>query len=188
MTAVLAERSVLAGDPAGCVARGPRAAGSAGGIGRGDVRLLVSNGDSDVTHDDVRRSAAALAGRRRAGREHVGDDCRPRSTQPVPTARRCVSTSRPSCRVACGWSSPDSRSTTQPRRSPAISPAPTSRSRAAATCTCSNASAARRRLWIATPHVATTVLDHLAQYGEPIRYRHAPDKWPLAAYQQIFGE
>ena len=44
-----------------------------------------------------------------------------------------------------------------------------------------------RRLWIAAPHLCGTVLDHLALYGEPIRYRHAPDPWPLNAYQQIFG-
>ncbi len=44
-----------------------------------------------------------------------------------------------------------------------------------------------RRLWIASPHLRGTVLDHLALYGEPIRYRHAPDPWPLSAYQQIFG-
>ena len=36
-----------------------------------------------------------------------------------------------------------------------------------------------RRLWIASPHLRGTVLDHLALYGEPIRYRHAPDPWPL---------
>ncbi len=44
-----------------------------------------------------------------------------------------------------------------------------------------------RRLWIAAPHLCRTVLDHLALHGEPIRYRHAPDAWPLSAYQQIFG-
>ncbi len=44
-----------------------------------------------------------------------------------------------------------------------------------------------RRLWIAAPHLCGTVLDHLALHGEPIRYRHAPDPWPLSAYQQIFG-
>jgi S-adenosylmethionine:tRNA ribosyltransferase-isomerase len=44
-----------------------------------------------------------------------------------------------------------------------------------------------RRLWIAAPHLHGRVLDHLSRFGEPIRYRHAPDPWPLAAYQQIFG-
>ena len=44
-----------------------------------------------------------------------------------------------------------------------------------------------QRLWLATPHLAPTVLDYLARHGEPIRYRHAPGAWPLAAYQQIFG-
>ncbi len=47
--------------------------------------------------------------------------------------------------------------------------------------------AGSRRLWIAAPHLNGTVLDHLARHGEPIRYRHAPDPWPLSAYQQIFG-
>ncbi len=28
-------------------------------------------------------------------------------------------------------------------------------------------------------HLETTVLDHLARFGEPIRYQHAPGKWPL---------
>ncbi len=37
------------------------------------------------------------------------------------------------------------------------------------------------------PICAGTVLEHLATHGEPIRYRHAPERWPLDAYQQIFG-
>ena len=41
------------------------------------------------------------------------------------------------------------------------------------------------RLWLATPHLPSTVLDHLNSHGEPIRYRHAPGNWPIAAYQQI---
>ena len=52
---------------------------------------------------------------------------------------------------------------------------------------CSSASRRRRRLWIVAPHLCGAVLDHLARFGEPIRYRHAPDPWPLSAYQQIFG-
>ena len=54
-------------------------------------------------------------------------------------------------------------------------------------CTCSNASAtragcgSRRRTW---PRPCST---HLAAHGEPIRYKHAPGAWPLAAYQQVFG-
>jgi S-adenosylmethionine:tRNA ribosyltransferase-isomerase len=44
-----------------------------------------------------------------------------------------------------------------------------------------------RRLWLASPHLGTTVPDHLDRYGEPIRYRHAPGPWPIEAYQQIFG-
>ena len=31
------------------------------------------------------------------------------------------------------------------------------------------------------------MLEHLARFGAPIRYRHVPGDWPLGAYQQIFG-
>jgi len=44
-----------------------------------------------------------------------------------------------------------------------------------------------RRLWLATAHLTPSVLPYLARFGEPIRYKHAPDRWPLAAYQQVFG-
>ena len=44
-----------------------------------------------------------------------------------------------------------------------------------------------QRLWLASSHLASTVLDHLATFGSPIRYKHAPGDWPLSAYQQIFG-
>jgi S-adenosylmethionine:tRNA ribosyltransferase-isomerase len=44
-----------------------------------------------------------------------------------------------------------------------------------------------QRLWIAAAHLRPGVLPYLARHGEPIRYRHAPDPWPLDAYQQIFG-
>jgi S-adenosylmethionine:tRNA ribosyltransferase-isomerase len=47
--------------------------------------------------------------------------------------------------------------------------------------------AGSRRLWLASPHLASSVLEHLAGFGEPIRYKHAPGNWPLSAYQQIFG-
>jgi S-adenosylmethionine:tRNA ribosyltransferase-isomerase len=47
--------------------------------------------------------------------------------------------------------------------------------------------AGSQRLWLTAPRLESSVLDHLARFGEPIRYRHAPGRWPLDAYQQIFG-
>jgi S-adenosylmethionine:tRNA ribosyltransferase-isomerase len=44
-----------------------------------------------------------------------------------------------------------------------------------------------QRLWLASPHLRPGVLSYLDAHGEPIRYRHAPGNWPLGAYQQIFG-
>lgn len=44
-----------------------------------------------------------------------------------------------------------------------------------------------QRLWLAAARVDGPVVAFLDAHGEPIRYRHAPGSWPLAAYQQIFG-
>jgi S-adenosylmethionine:tRNA ribosyltransferase-isomerase len=44
-----------------------------------------------------------------------------------------------------------------------------------------------RRLWIATLDLATPPLEYAARHGRPIRYRHVPRDWPLAAYQTVFA-
>lgn len=46
------------------------------------------------------------------------------------------------------------------------------------------------RLWLAaidTGTAATSVLDHLTQHGQPIRYAHTHGDWPLSDYQTIFA-
>ena len=51
--------------------------------------------------------------------------------------------------------------------------------------------AGSRRLWLATfapvPPAAGDLPDHLAHFGRPIRYRHVPSPWPLATYQTVFA-
>jgi S-adenosylmethionine:tRNA ribosyltransferase-isomerase len=44
-----------------------------------------------------------------------------------------------------------------------------------------------RRLWVATLDVDRPVLDHLARFGRPIRYRYVTRDWPLDAYQSVFS-
>ncbi|MGZ4712254.1 MAG: S-adenosylmethionine:tRNA ribosyltransferase-isomerase [Acidimicrobiia bacterium] len=44
-----------------------------------------------------------------------------------------------------------------------------------------------RRLWIASWAGDVPVLDHLARFGRPIRYRHVGHDWPIACYQTVFG-
>ena len=43
------------------------------------------------------------------------------------------------------------------------------------------------RLWVATLDLATPLLDHLARYGRPIRYRYVPASWPIDAYTNAFA-
>src|SRR5437764_6634610 len=44
-----------------------------------------------------------------------------------------------------------------------------------------------RRLWLATLHFDLPVDRYLSEHGRPIRYRHVPTDWPLAAYQTVFA-
>ena len=43
------------------------------------------------------------------------------------------------------------------------------------------------RLWLAHVELPLPVLDYLALHGAPIRYRHVPEPWPLAAYQTVYA-
>jgi len=43
------------------------------------------------------------------------------------------------------------------------------------------------RLWLAGLRLPTTLTGYLAQHGQPIRYGCDAERWPLAAYQTIFG-
>ena len=44
-----------------------------------------------------------------------------------------------------------------------------------------------KRLWIATLDIAIPALDYAARHGRPIRYRHVPRDWPIGAYQTVFA-
>ncbi|MEV4705197.1 S-adenosylmethionine:tRNA ribosyltransferase-isomerase [Actinoplanes sp. NPDC049316] len=47
----------------------------------------------------------------------------------------------------------------------------------------------RGRLWVADVDTAAaaSVPDYLSAHGAPIRYRYVPQRWPLSAYQTVFG-
>jgi S-adenosylmethionine:tRNA ribosyltransferase-isomerase len=44
------------------------------------------------------------------------------------------------------------------------------------------------RLWVASLAVGPSVLEYLAQFGRPIRYRHVPRAWPIDTYQTAFAD
>ncbi|MGH9271956.1 MAG: S-adenosylmethionine:tRNA ribosyltransferase-isomerase [Ilumatobacteraceae bacterium] len=43
------------------------------------------------------------------------------------------------------------------------------------------------RLWVATLELPSPLLDHLARFGRPIRYRYVPEAWPIDAYTNAFA-
>lgn len=43
------------------------------------------------------------------------------------------------------------------------------------------------RLWVATLQLPGAVPHYLARHGEPIRYRHAAQAWPLQRYQTVYA-
>lgn len=44
-----------------------------------------------------------------------------------------------------------------------------------------------RRLSFARLSLGEPLEDYLRRYGEPIRYAHSPGRWPIDAYQTVFG-
>ena len=43
------------------------------------------------------------------------------------------------------------------------------------------------RLWTATAHLDEPLASYLERLGRPVTYAHAPERWPLRAYQTVFG-
>jgi len=43
------------------------------------------------------------------------------------------------------------------------------------------------RLWLARLRLPSTLASYLAEHGQPIRYGCGAERWPLAAYQTVFG-
>jgi S-adenosylmethionine:tRNA ribosyltransferase-isomerase len=185
MTAVLAERSALTIplDPT-LEARKPPEARV--GKTRADVRLLVSNGDTDVTHT----SFAALPDFLRAGDALVVN-----TSATIPAAIAAVGPDGGALRVHFSTELPGGLWLVEPRLPVDNTTAPFTGDLTGADLAIAGGArvhllerfSGSQRLWIASVHAGPTVLEHLARHGEPIRYRHAPGNWPLAAYQQIFG-
>jgi S-adenosylmethionine:tRNA ribosyltransferase-isomerase len=43
------------------------------------------------------------------------------------------------------------------------------------------------RLFVARLSLGEPVADYLRRHGQPIRYRHTPEEWPIDAYQTVFA-
>ena len=183
MTAVI-ERSALSIplEPAREAHEPPEARGAS----RDGVRLLVSHGATEVTHTTF----AALADHLRAG-----DALLVNTSATIPAAIAGVTRGGLDLRMHFSTELPGGLWLVEPRRPAGASTEPFPGDLTGSDVLLDGGGRLHlldrfgesRRLWIAAAHLATTVLEHLARHGEPIRYKHAPGAWPIDAYQQIFG-
>ncbi len=156
------------------------------GRGRDNVRLLVSNGDTDVEHVTFRDLPSML---------RAGDALVVNTSATIPAAIDGTSANGRALRIHFSTEMPGGLWLVEARAPAGDTTVPFFGDLTGADITLAGGGhvhlferfADSRRLWLASPHLDATVLDHLARYGEPIRYKHAPGNWPLSAYQQVFG-
>ncbi len=154
------------------------------GIGRGDVRLLVSHGASSVTHTVFSDLGAYLS---------PGDALVVNTSATIPAAIDARLPDGGAVRIHFSTELPGGFWLVEARRPVDGSTAPYFEDLAGVDLVLDGGARLSMldrfgdsvRLWLASPRF--DVLPHLFRYGSPIRYRHAPDPWPLSAYQQIFS-
>ncbi|MGZ4803967.1 MAG: S-adenosylmethionine:tRNA ribosyltransferase-isomerase [Acidimicrobiia bacterium] len=156
------------------------------GRDRSDVRLLVSNGKRDVRHATFADLPDAL------GR---GDVLVVNTSATIPAAIAGRLPDRGEIRVHFSTEMPGGFWLVEARRPEEGSTVPLADDLTGADLhlaggghlTLLDRLPGSQRLWLASAHLGTPVIEYLTVHGEPIRYRHAPGRWPLRAYQQIFG-
>jgi S-adenosylmethionine:tRNA ribosyltransferase-isomerase len=183
MTAVLDQSALVAPlDPAHEAHEPPEVRGQ----GPDDVRLLVSNGESDIEHTVFAALPNAL---------QRGDVVVVNTSATIPAAIGGSLPAGAPIRVHFSTEMPGGFWLVEARRLDGASTAPLADDltgldiglAGGGRLTMLDRLPGSQRLWLASPHLGAPVLDYLAAHGEPIRYRHAPGAWPLRAYQQIFG-
>jgi S-adenosylmethionine:tRNA ribosyltransferase-isomerase len=156
------------------------------GRGRDGVRLLVSDGDASVVHARFGDLPALL---------RRGDTLVVNSSATIPAAVAAHLPDGSEVHVHFSTEMPGGFWFVEVRRPAAVSTVPYPDDLTGRTLTLAGDGAltlldrlpGSHRLWLATPHLGRPVVDYLVRNGAPIRYRHAPGPWPIAAYQQIFG-
>jgi S-adenosylmethionine:tRNA ribosyltransferase-isomerase len=156
------------------------------GDGRDRVRLLVSNGDSDVEHATFRDLPRML---------RAGDALVVNTSATIPAAIDGTLPNGTALRIHFSTEMPGGLWLVEARAPVGNTTVPFFEDLTGVDVTLAGGGhlhlferfADSQRLWLASPHLASTVLEHLQRNGEPIRYKHAPGPWPLSAYQQIFG-
>jgi S-adenosylmethionine:tRNA ribosyltransferase-isomerase len=156
------------------------------GRGRDDVRLLVSEGEDRVTH-------ARFADLPRFLR--AGDAVVVNNSATIPAAIAAVLPDGAPIRVHFSTELPGGFWLVEARTPDGVTTAPFTADLTGTAVELAGGGgivvldrfADSQRLWLAAVHLRPDVVGYLMRHGEPIRYRHAPDPWPLDAYQQVFG-
>jgi S-adenosylmethionine:tRNA ribosyltransferase-isomerase len=156
------------------------------GRGRGDVRLLVSNGEQEIVHAMFANLPQAL---------RRGDVVVVNTSATIPAAIAGTLPNGAAIRVHFSTEMPGGFWLVEARRPAGASTVPLADDLTGLRLglgggghlTVLDRLPGSQRLWLASPHLGAPVVDYLTRYGDPIRYRHAPGSWPLSAYQQIFG-
>ncbi len=156
------------------------------GLARDAVRLLVSNGEHDVQHSTFRAIPDAL---------RRGDVVVVNTSATIPAAIWATAPGGEVIRVHFSTEMPGGFWLVEVRSPVGATTVPRPDDLTGANLALAGGGhltvldrlPGSQRLWLASVHVGTTVVDHLAAHGEPIRYRHAPGPWPIDVYQQVFG-
>jgi S-adenosylmethionine:tRNA ribosyltransferase-isomerase len=156
------------------------------GRGRDNVRLLVSNGATDVEHATFRDLPRML---------RAGDALVVNTSATIPAAIDATLPNGAPLRIHFSTEMPGGLWLVEAREPFGNTTSPFFGDLTGVDVTLAGGGhlhlferfADSQRLWLASPHLASTVLEHLQRNGMPIRYKHAPGNWPLSAYQQIFG-
>jgi S-adenosylmethionine:tRNA ribosyltransferase-isomerase len=156
------------------------------GLGRDDVRLMVSRGADDPIDANFREFAGFL---------DPGDVLVVNTSATIPAAFAASLPDRAPVRVHYSGSLPGGLALVEVRAIDGSSTSPLVLCDPVTVLLAGGGVAhllarfeASRRLWIATLALDADVLEYAARYGTPIRYRHVEREWPLETYQTIFSK
>jgi S-adenosylmethionine:tRNA ribosyltransferase-isomerase len=147
------------------------------GVGRDDVRLLVTARDRSATHARFQQLPQFLTS---------GDLVVLNTSATIPAALKVQCKDQPTARLHISTRLPSDLFVVEPRdmRTNTFERLRLPGGALAELLTPYRDS---RRLWIARLYLPAPFLEYLTDYGRPIKYRHADRDWPPSTYQNVYA-